>query len=105
MDLIKGGDEPQAHMHRRMSPECDLCGAPLKGPMPKPYWVAASARHDDEHGHPVPEDAHIRMYLCKEHRAQMEEALQRAYRRERNRSIQGQRLFPQIPSVRPVEGE
>lgn len=105
MDLIKGGEDPQAHMHRRMNPECDLCGAPLKGPMPKPYWVSASARHDDEHGHPVPEDGHVRVYFCKDHRAQMEEAIQSAYVRERNRSLKGQRLFPDVPPVHPVGEE
>lgn len=102
MDLIDGGDEPNAHMHRRIRPSCDLCGAPLKGPMPKPLWIAPSARALDENGHPEMEDSVVRVYLCGEHRKALEDAMHSAWRRERDRRLQGQRMFPDVSPVRPV---
>ena len=102
MKLIQGGGDPDAHLHSRIRPNCDWCGAPLKGRMPKPYWVAFTARREcDEHGHEVPENP-FRMYLCKEHREAMTAAFDRAVRRERDRTIIGQRIFSDTPPMKPL---
>lgn len=102
MDLIEGGAEPGAHMHRRMRPNCDLCGTELKGPMPKPFWLAPSARDADEHGHPTMENSLVRVYLCREHRLALDSAITSAWERERDRNIHRRPMPTGVPSVRPV---
>lgn len=105
MDVIDGGGDPTAHLHRRARPHCDWCQAPLPGPMPHPFWLAATSRDRDEHGHPQPEDASVRVYLCAEHRTQMTAALDHAWRRERDRTMHGQRLLPSLPHLNAVDPE
>lgn len=101
MDLIEGGGQPNAHLHRTAMPNCDLCGADLKGRMPNPYWVATSD-HKDADGYPAP-GATVRMYLCKEHREAMKEAIERAWKREIHRDLAGQRMLPDLPHLHEVE--
>jgi hypothetical protein len=94
MKIVEGGNDPLAHMHRREMPNCDICGAELRGRMPKPFWVASSSRRTDQFGRPLPEDTAVRVYLCKEHRELFEQTmLQRAWKREVNRRMKGQRMF------------
>jgi hypothetical protein len=101
MDVIEGGNDPLAHMHRRMNPTCDLCGKPFAGRMPNPYWLCPS-RGYDEQGHHKPEGAYVRIYLCREHRDAFDEAIRRAWTRERNRLMKGQRFIAGMAGVRPV---
>ena len=103
MNLIEGGNEPGAHMQRRMRPTCDICGVVLRGPMPKPFWMAPSARGSYAHGHPAMDDSTVRVYLCFEHRKVVQDAVDSTWRREADRTIAGQGMFPGNPSVRPVE--
>jgi hypothetical protein len=103
MDVIEGGGEPEANLHRRIRANCDVCGAALQGPMPKPFWMAPSARETDDHGHPVMEDSIVRVYLCAEHRKALQGAIDSAWRRERDRTIARQKMLPRRSSVRPVE--
>jgi hypothetical protein len=103
MDVIEGGANPDAHKNRRILPQCDICGIALRGPMPKPYWVAPSATAPDEHGNPKMEESTVRVYLCKDHRQSMRDALDNAYRRERDRQLAGQRMFPGSPGLRPLD--
>ena len=94
MKTIDGGNEPEANMHRREDPTCDLCGQPFRGVMPAPHWVSASYGKDEQ-GHPAP-GSPIRMYLCKEHRTNLDEGIRKAYRRDRNRKYKGQAMFPEL---------
>ena len=103
MNVVEGGNEPDAHLHRRIMPECDWCGASLAGRMPNPFWVARPASgRTDEFGHPVAEDATVRVYLCKQHRLLMTKALDHALHRELHRKTAGQKMFPDNPSVKPI---
>ncbi|MCR6647293.1 MAG: hypothetical protein NVV70_03805 [Cellulomonas sp.] len=43
------------------------------------------------------------MYLCKEHRTLMSNALEHAQLRERDRLVKGQKMFPEFNHLRPVE--
>jgi hypothetical protein len=71
--------------------------------MPKPFWMAPSARETNDDGHPVMVDSIVRVYLCAEHRKALQAAIDSAWRRERDRKVAGQKMFPSDPSVRPVE--
>jgi hypothetical protein len=103
MDVIQGGGEPDANMHRRMRADCDICGAPLKGRMPKPWWVAPAASKPDERGHPVIGDSIVRVYLCGEHRATLKGAFDSAWRRERDRMLAGQKMISGSSSLHRVD--
>ena len=103
MKVHVGGGDPQAHLHRREDPTCDLCGESLKGAMPLPLWVAPSDGKDEQ-GHPLPnESSVIRMYFCKTHRDELNAAMLKAGRRERNRSLKGQRMYPEINKLTAIK--
>lgn len=101
MDVIEGAGDPGAHMHTREMPECDMCEAPFRGRMPNPYWVASASQQRDQDGHPQPAGS-IRIYLCRDHRAQLDRALERAARRERNRLLRGQQFLTRLDRTRSL---